>query len=199
MTNANIIVTCDPKTMRRSLQEREIASNHLPAAAVAILQQGLELLQCVPRELYARKVPVALNASLGAHYRHCLDHFRSFLRGAPDGTIDYDDRDRDPRLEQDPTAGRDRTVELIEALKALAPSALNSSVRVRGKVGYGPGESPFTRSSMGRELTYVIAHTIHHYALISVMARILGIPIHDSFGVAPSTLAYQASQRLKQA
>lgn len=181
------------------MQKHEFTLNPLLAAAVAILEQGLELLGSVQREQYAQKVPVALDASLGAHYRHCLDHFRSFFRGTREDTIDYDDRDRDPRLEQDPTAARKLTVELIKSLNAVAPSILERSVRVRGKVGYEPGESPFTRSSLGRELAYVIAHAIHHYALISVMARLLGIAIHDSFGVAPSTLAYQASQRRENA
>ena len=59
------------------------------------------------------------------------------------------------------------------------------------EVSYEPGNSPVTQSSLGRELVYAIAHGIHHYALISVMARLLNAELPPHFGVAPSTVAHQ--------
>jgi len=49
------------------------------------------------------------------------------------------------------------------------------------------------RSTIARELVYCIAHAIHHYALIAIMARlmdagcrgILGSPIHGRLSSAP--------------
>ena len=54
------------------------------------------------------------------------------------------------------------------------------------------GDSPLTLSTYGRELVYAIAHAIHHYALISVMARLLEVVLPAHFGVAPSTVAHQS-------
>jgi len=50
------------------------------------------------------------------------------------------------------------------------------------------GEPVSARSTVARELNYVVAHAIHHYALIAVIAGISGIRLPREFGVAPSTL-----------
>jgi hypothetical protein len=39
---------------------------------------------------------------------------------------------------------------------------------------------------------YVVAHAVHHYALIGVMAGVMGMSLPAGFGVAPSTLKHQA-------
>ena len=43
----------------------------------------------------------------------------------------------------------------------------------------------------GRELLFLISHTVHHFALIAFMLRSFGIEPGDKFGVAPSTLRYR--------
>jgi uncharacterized damage-inducible protein DinB len=47
-----------------------------------------------------------------------------------------------------------------------------------------------TETSLGRELAFVLSHTIHHNALISVMAMLMGVSVPERFGYAPSTIAY---------
>jgi uncharacterized damage-inducible protein DinB len=149
------------------------------------------LLGSLSPELYAAKVPVVFNASIGGHYRHCLDHFTSLLDGIGERAVDYDHRARDPRLERDPKLARDITRQLQQRLESLEPAALATPVAARCEVSYEHGDSPVTQSSLGRELVYAIAHGIHHYALISVMARLLNATLPPNFGVAPSTVAYQ--------
>ena len=73
-------------------------------AAVAILAQGEDLLCALSAESYTRRVPAAFNACIGGHYRHCLDHFTSLLRGLDADEVDYDHRDRDLRIESTPPA-----------------------------------------------------------------------------------------------
>ena len=51
-----------------------------------------------------------------------------------------------------------------------------------------------TTTSVLRELEFLLSHTIHHYALVAVMARIQGCEPGPTFGVAPSTLKYQQAQ-----
>jgi hypothetical protein len=45
-------------------------------------------------------------------------------------------------------------------------------------------------SSIGRELQFLLSHTIHHYALIALALRLQGYEPSAEFGVAPSTLQY---------
>jgi uncharacterized damage-inducible protein DinB len=162
-------------------------------AAVAILRQGEELLSALSPDTYAQKVPVVFNASIGGHYRHCLDHFTSLVRGLEGGAVDYDHRERDTRLETQPALALALTRQMRMALERLAPEALDMPVAARCEVSYARGQSPTTRSTLARELVYVIAHAIHHYALISVMARLLKAGLPEHFGVAPSTVAHLAA------
>ncbi len=163
------------------------------AAAVGLLRQGEDLLSTLGPDHYSQKVRVAFNGSIGGHYRHCLDHFTSLLAGLEGGLVDYDHRERNPRLEVDPERAREMTRNLRERLEALEPEQLHTPVWSRCDVSYVAGDSPLTRSTVGRELVYVIAHGIHHYALIAVMAQVLEIPLPTQFGVAPSTLEHQRS------
>ncbi len=61
----------------------------------------------------------------------------------------------------------------------------------RCEVSYAHGDSPVTGSTFGREMVYSVAHAIHHYALISIMARLMDAKLPEHFGVAPSTVAHQ--------
>lgn len=163
------------------------------AAAIALLGQGEELLEVLSIEGYTRRVGVAFNGSIGGHYRHCLDHFASLLSGCGTGTVDYDHRARDPRLEKNPELARRETEALRKALAGMNPERLAERVSVRCEVSYEHGDSPLTRSTLGRELVYAIAHGIHHFALIAVMARLQGVELPADFGVAPSTVAHRAT------
>src|ERR1051325_8613036 len=88
-------------------------------AAIAILSQGEELLTALSSENYTRRVPLAFNACIGGHYRHCLDHFTSLLRGLDGDTVDYDHRERDARIESQPDFALALTEELRAQLERL--------------------------------------------------------------------------------
>lgn len=166
--------------------------SHLRQAVAAVLEQGLTLLNTVDHPTYTERLPQAFNASIGGHYRHCLDHFEILL-GSPGALVDYDARRRDEQLERDLGAARAATERLLAATRALTDERLAAAVHVRCKVAYGEAESPVVASSFAREAMYAIVHAIHHYALISVMCRIMELPLPKGFGVAPSTVQYQES------
>ena len=48
-----------------------------------------------------------------------------------------------------------------------------------------------TASSIGRELGFLLSHTIHHCALIAVMMRLRGLATPPGFGVAPATMRHR--------
>ncbi len=162
-------------------------------AAVAILAQGEDLLRALSDESYIRRVPLVFNACIGGHYRHCLDHFTSLLHGLDSGEADYDHRERDARIESQPDFALTLTRQMRTRIEQLPLGTLEAPVKARCEVSYAHGDSPVTGSTFGREIVYAIAHAIHHYALISIMARLMEAKLPEHFGVAPSTVAHQAT------
>src|SRR4029434_7353901 len=167
----------------------------LNAAAVEVLRQGESLLRSISDNDYTRKLPAAFHSAVGGHYRHCLDHFESMLRGFNSGAIDYDNRNRDVRIENDRAFALSETSRILKACEAIPVPFLDCPINVRSKVNYELDGVPLIASTVGRELMYAVAHAIHHYALIAVMCGMLGVRVPSGFGVAPSTLKYQADQQ----
>ena len=160
-------------------------------SVVETLQQGEALLTEINDETYTQKVPIAFDASIGGHYRHCLDHFRSLLHSAMDGDLNYDHRERDTLIEKDRYAALNATRELIEGYECLDPAFLMRPLAVTCKTSYATDGSQVSPSTVGREIMYSVAHAVHHYALIGVMGGIMGLQMPPGFGVAPSTLKHQ--------
>jgi uncharacterized damage-inducible protein DinB len=169
-----------------------IPQDELICAVIETLRQGEVLLGEISDQAYTAKVPVAFNASIGGHYRHCLDHFRSLLDAAPGGDLDYDHRKRGTLVENDRFAALNATLELREAYERLDAGLLPRQLAVVCKTSYGADGSQTSPSTVGREIMYAVAHAVHHYALIGVMAGIMGLELPAGFGVAPSTLKHQA-------
>jgi hypothetical protein len=167
-------------------------SQELVHSVLETLEQGEALLTQLSDEDYTRKVAVAFNASIGGHYRHCLDHFRSLLDAAIQGDLNYDQRERGTLIESDRFAALNATRELRESYEHLDPMFLMRSLNVTCKTSYATSGSQASPSTVGREIMYSVAHAVHHYALIGVMCGVMGLRVPTGFGVAPSTLKHQA-------
>jgi len=165
--------------------------NELLAAVRETLAQGEVLLTEISGDDYTRKLPVAFNASIGGHYRHCLDHFRTLLDAAEAGDLNYDHRERGTLVENDRFAALNATRELIAGYAKLDPAVLSRTLAVTCKTSYAASGSQASPSTVGREAMYAVAHAVHHYALIGIMAGIMNINTPAGFGVAPSTLKHQ--------
>jgi len=164
-------------------------------AVAEVLQQGESLLCTIDDANYTRKLRPAFNSAIGGHYRHCIDHFQCLLRGLKANEINYDHRERDPRIEMDREFALGETQRILSAFHFIPTHFLDCPINVRSQIAYGSDMSPLIASSLGRELMYAVAHTIHHYALIAVMCGLLDVPVPDGFGVAPSTLKYRSEQQ----
>jgi hypothetical protein len=160
-------------------------------SALEILTQGENLLSELEGDHYTIRVPAAFNASIGGHYRHCLDHFRNLLDAAHSGDLNYDHRERGTLIENDRFAALNATRELRLAFQALPAECLPRQLNVTCKTSYSETGSQASDSTIGRELMYSVAHAVHHYALIGIMGRLMGLIMPDGFGVAPSTLKHQ--------
>jgi hypothetical protein len=164
----------------------------LVASVIECLSDGERLLSGINAEDYTRKLPVAFNASVGGHYRHCLDHFQSVLQAASGGDLNYDLRERGTAIETDCFAALVATRQLREAFAKLDPRMLARSLSVTCQTSHATDGSQVAESSIGREIMYSVSHAVHHYALIGIMAGIMGLTLPQGFGVAPSTLKHQA-------
>jgi hypothetical protein len=153
-------------------------------ANLAVIQQGVRLLGALTPPSYGQRIPLCYNASIGGHIRHIIEHYQAFLCGMDDGELDYENRTRDPLVENDPAVAGALLEAMAERLGDLGPSLANRTVN------YGVA----TETSLLRELEFLLSHTIHHYALVAVMARLQGFEPEPTFGIAPSTLKFQRSQ-----
>ena len=176
------------------MNEQLVGSKHqtvLVQAVIEALVQGENLLREIDDAAYSRALPVAFNASIGGHYRHCLDHFRSLLGASASDELNYDQRERGTVIERDRLAALAATRELREAFSRWTPELLNNSLTVTCKTSYAATHSQTASSTVRREIMYVVAHAVHHYALIGIMCGLMGGNLPAGFGVAPSTLKHQ--------
>jgi DinB family protein len=166
----------------------------LQDAIAEVLRQGESLLNSLSDGEYTRKLPNVFGSTVGGHYRHCLDHFKSLLLGLDADEINYDHRQRDPRIENDRTFALAETHRILRAFASIPTPFLDCPINVRSKINYELDAASSIGSTVGRELMYAVAHAIHHYALIAVMCGMLQVRVPAGFGVAPSTLKYHAEQ-----
>jgi uncharacterized damage-inducible protein DinB len=163
----------------------------LADALDAILLQGKELLESISQDEFTSPRPLGNGASVGAHYRHCLDHFRQLVAGRESGTIDYDARERDSRLETDLRAALSATEALRASACQLRRLGEEDPLEVRCGVAYEGEEGGSASSTLGREIMFCISHAIHHYALIAILLRSSQRDVPAGFGVAPSTMRHR--------
>ncbi|MEZ5314210.1 MAG: DinB family protein [Thermoanaerobaculia bacterium] len=163
------------------------------AANLHCLDQAIVLLERMPESAFAR-VDTRHARTAGPHLRHVLDHYSSFLSGLPEFRIDYDARERDPRLETSIAFAVDRLREISGGLVLLDQELLEMPIEVRLESG-GPEEEQWSRSTVRRELQFLLSHTVHHFALIALVLERHGVEVPEDFGVAPSTLKHWQSHQ----
>lgn len=155
------------------------------------LEQGAELVGGLTPEIYgAAPYPLA-SSGVGPHVRHVLDCVQRLLDGLATGRVDYDRRERERLLEVDPRHAARRLWALARHVRALAGSDPTRPLEVRMEVAPEvPDARACARSSLARELSYVLSHTVHHYALAAVLLRHQGVEPGPELGVAPATLRH---------
>jgi uncharacterized damage-inducible protein DinB len=132
--------------------------------------------------------------TLGKHVRHIIDHYDALLDEnvlSGDARLDYEHRQRDSALEQSPSLATVHLASIRKRLGAMKETPPRNSIRI----AYPAMESTLELdSSPGRELAFLTSHTIHHMAIIGLLAESVGIVLPDTFGVHPSTLRHWVHQ-----
>jgi len=161
------------------------------APSLAALDRALEEVAAVisvlsPEAYRARPLP-DISGSIGEHVRHCLDHVNALVSADRSSDLSYDRRDRGTAVETDPAAAL-RSIQLLRIKIAVGrwsacahePIFVSSTISRDGDVVTG-------MSTIAREMTFVLNHTIHHQATIGLLASLQGCGVPDGFGVAHST------------
>lgn len=152
------------------------------AEALNTLAAALEQLQ--EQNLYSNPCEALSNATIGQHTRHIIELYQCLLAGYAAGTINYDDRKRNPLYENDIPAA-------LEEIKKIQQNLEQPDKQVNIFCG-SADNSVCIESNYYREVLYNLEHCIHHQALIKVaLLSISNIQIAEGFGVAPSTLQYR--------
>ena len=164
-----------------------------------VLQQGCIFLEGIGDEMYSRPLEGEFTASLGAHYRHVLDHFLCLAEGIRTGQVNYDQRRRNPQLESSVRCARLVTEGLIDEFGGLSNEILQSECVVTYSVGYRETEAEAVRSNLAREVMFCVGHAIHHYAILRILCAGVGVKLPYEFGVAPSTLKHLETETAERA
>lgn len=170
-----------------------MSTNQLQAAIDEVLEQGEALLMGLSDAQYADAG--GLRTSVGAHYRHSLEHFKLLLEAVNGAEVDYDRRERDSGLEQERLFALQVTRDFRHAARFLSTLQPDRPIEARTKISYAGSGTCSAASTIGREIMYSVSHAIHHYALIGMICDLRKMPVPQNFGVAPSTIDYQAQAR----
>jgi uncharacterized damage-inducible protein DinB len=126
------------------------------------------------------------SGSIGAHVRHCLDHVAALERGIATGQMSYDYRQRDTVVERDPRLGISRLRRARTRLAHNDDRLLERPLLLVAQIAED-GRSIRVPTTVGRELAFVISHTIHHSALVAVLLERAQRDVPDRLGLAPTT------------
>lgn len=152
----------------------------------ARVDELMRLVLTLPAEAYCAR-PSRMSGSIGEHVRHVLDHLSSLVATNPLAVLSYDHRMRGTAVETQPGAAVREMMRLDAALERWGDRTLDDPVAVAA-VTSTDGRSVTGWSSLARELSFVMNHTVHHQAIIALLLERLDAELPDErFGYAPST------------
>jgi uncharacterized damage-inducible protein DinB len=168
------------------------------AAAIAanqvLLAQGVEMIRRLGATNYDRRVELCFGSTAGGHFRHAIEHYQALIAALEnDDDLNYENRERDVLIETDAAHATDILQTLSTALASLAQQPggrADRALRQHAECEDGA----LLGTTLGRELEFLINHTVHHWALIAVIAKSLQVTPPADFGMAPSTLKYRQTQ-----
>ncbi|MFT4887581.1 MAG: putative damage-inducible protein DinB [Pseudohongiellaceae bacterium] len=176
------------------LMERDVSSSAadlLLKGCLHCIEQCEEVVNSLGADDYANSYEGS--SSMGSHVRHILDRFQSLFVGLPGLSVDYDARKRDKAIESSTGSARFAIALVSWRMRELdLVKLLGQSISVRETVYHRAAPIKIS-STLERELMGLITHSIHHLAIISMLAKQCGHSMGPSFGKAPSTLVYERS------
>ena len=162
-------------------------SEKIRGLAVALLGQKRSILEYINPEDYTKPCQSIFNASVGSHIRHSLNHYQSLLSAIEsNSTINYDDRQRNTVIEVDKFAAISE-LDIIQA--KITTLKLDNEVSMEFYGDASINFDPYSvHSNVGRELSFVTHHAVHHLAMIKLIMNTMSYTTSGQIGIAMSTL-----------
>jgi len=156
---------------------------------ISVLSEGLDLLELLTDKHYLQGFKPAFQSTIGAHFRHILEHYRCLLKQIECGVFCYDERERDQSLEQDRVYAIKTIKSLLLGLQNFELNAFSQNYTIKDQQIYET-----VSTNLERELLFLQSHSVHHYAIIAAMTRLIGERPAESFGVAFATRTFNEEQ-----
>lgn len=125
---------------------------------------------------------------VGRHVRHIADHFVALRLGLEAGAIDYNQRSRGTAVELDWEPASIFFGDIAAWLNKL--EGVDREIEVFSEIDCWKTVSQSFKSTVARELLYLINHTIHHAAYINLLLHCEGITTPEHIGIAPGTARF---------
>ncbi len=152
-----------------------------------VFVQLTDTLNQLSNEEYTRRSKIIMNATIGQHVRHIIELFQCLEKGYQTGTVNYEKRKRDYRIETE----KELAVSLLKDIYRHIEKP-NKAITLEAEDYCDDVQVVSIPSNYYRELAYNLEHTIHHMALIRVgVNEVSEVELPDEFGVAYSTIKYR--------
>jgi hypothetical protein len=151
-----------------------------------LLQQMRSMIEQMDDETYTMPPSGRSSGGVGGHVRHCLDHILALVNGTRSGVVEYDRRRRGTDVERCRVEAIRQIGDLTARLSALDDDVLEEPLLVECQIDPA-GAMILTRSSVCREVAFVISHTIHHNAIVAQLLAGRHVALDARFGVAAAT------------
>ena len=156
--------------MTQPVSDRRRVVNDVVEESAHAIGQLVDLLEALPGNLYSALL--AATASPGV-------------------LLDYENRNRDLLLETDRQTAGNRLSDILETLRNRFGTKYAAELAM---LHNSDGQRQVVTTSVDRELVFLASHTIHHMAIIGMLAEQAGVDVGGDFGVHPSTLRYLQRQ-----
>ena len=128
---------------------------------------------------------------VGSHFRHIYDHFLAVFDGVTSGVVDYDVRSRNSHTEMDIELSQEVLGTLLKQCHGMSEEILKLPVQVMSEVSCLNTVRLEFSSNVEREILYLVNHTVHHLAYVSLLLKNENIVLPTHIGLAPSTATFQ--------
>ncbi len=158
--------------------------NQIISETISLINDLIYHIHQLEDEEYILKLKEFSNSTIGEHIRHIFNFYECILNGIKTGTVNYDIRIRDKKIETEKDYAILRFQEMIEILPSL--KSFDSK-----KINFIQNENEI-ETNLLRELIYSNEHLIHHSAILRIYFQI-NFPdkkISKNFGFNKSTLNY---------